>query len=69
MQDPAKTAHFCSMCGPKFCSMQISHELREYAAEHNASEAAAAQQGMAEMSELFKEKGAEVYLEDPKVSA
>lgn len=30
-QEPAKTAHFCSMCGPKFCSMQISHELREYA--------------------------------------
>ena len=45
--------------------MQISHELREYAAEHNASEEAAAQQGMAEMSELFKAKGAEVYLEEP----
>ena len=69
VQDPAKTAHFCSMCGPKFCSMQISHELREYAAEHQEDANAAAQRGMAEMSELFKEKGAEVYLEDPVAKA
>ncbi len=47
----AKTAHFCSMCGPKFCSMKITQELR-----------ASAQQGMAEMSKAFLEKGAEIYL-------
>jgi hypothetical protein len=68
LQDPAKTAHFCSMCGPKFCSMQISHELREYAAEHAEAPEAAAQRGMTEMSELFKAKGAEVYLEEPETS-
>ena len=68
VQDPAKTAHFCSMCGPKFCSMQISHELREYAAEHAEAPEAAAQRGMTEMSDLFKAKGAEVYLEEPTPS-
>lgn len=62
-QEPAKTAHFCSMCGPKFCSMQISHELRAMAAADDAAalspdEAAA---GMAAMSEEFKRRGAEVY--------
>ena len=65
VQDPAKTAHFCSMCGPKFCSMQISHELREYASEHGHAPEDAAAEGMREMSTLFKAKGAEVYLEDP----
>jgi len=47
----AKTAHFCSMCGPKFCSMKISHELKELAAE-----------GMRRKSSEFKESGAQVYL-------
>ena len=65
MQEPAKTAHFCSMCGPKFCSMQISHELRAYANEHGESTGDAAQRGMAEMSDIFKAKGAEVYLDEP----
>ena len=60
-QEPAKTAHFCSMCGPKFCSMSITQELREYAQEHNVDEEEAMQTGMQEMSEVFKEKGAEVY--------
>ena len=46
----AKVAHFCSMCGPKFCSMKISQEVREYA-----------QKGMAEMSDAFKSGGAEIY--------
>ncbi|MGY9004993.1 MAG: phosphomethylpyrimidine synthase ThiC [Alphaproteobacteria bacterium] len=48
----AKIAHFCSMCGPKFCSMKISHEVREYA-----------ESGMKEMSKAFKETGGEVYQE------
>ena len=66
----AKTAHFCSMCGPKFCSMKISQEVREFAAKQNQSSddfiAAApegdAEAGMKEMSETFKEKGGELYL-------
>ena len=52
----AKLAHFCSMCGPKFCSMKISQEVRDYAAKEREKE-----QGMAEMSEKFKESGGEVY--------
>lgn len=80
----AKTAHFCSMCGPKFCSMKITAEVREFAARQNApadtflaadkadadralfangpASVAAAEAGMAEMSEKFREKGSEVYL-------
>jgi phosphomethylpyrimidine synthase len=60
----AKTAHFCSMCGPKFCSMKITREVREYAAEKNSAEMieAEAEAGMAHMSEVFKEKGGEIYL-------
>jgi phosphomethylpyrimidine synthase len=54
--DGAKVAHFCSMCGPKFCSMKISQEVRDYA---NAEKEKAA--GMAEMSEKFKESGGEIY--------
>ncbi|GMH36895.1 hypothetical protein BSKO_04768 [Bryopsis sp. KO-2023] len=63
-QEPAKTAHFCSMCGPKFCSMSISHELREYAQDHELDEAKAMEQGMKEMSDVFKSQGAEVYMEE-----
>ncbi|GAB4822365.1 hypothetical protein N2152v2_009411 [Parachlorella kessleri] len=63
-QEPAKTAHFCSMCGPKFCSMNITQELREYARQHTAGDSeAAAEAGMQEMSRRFKEKGAEIYAE------
>ncbi len=63
----AKTAHFCSMCGPKFCSMKITQEVRDFAAKQNQSAdafiaAGDAEKGMAEMSEAFKEKGAEIYL-------
>ncbi len=67
----AKTAHFCSMCGPKFCSMKISQEVREFAAKQNQSadafiaaggNAEDAEKGMAEMSKVFLEKGGEVYL-------
>ena len=52
----AKTAHFCSMCGPKFCSMKISQDVRDYAKQKEA------EKGMEEMSEKFKEKGSQVYL-------
>jgi phosphomethylpyrimidine synthase len=62
----AKTAHFCSMCGPKFCSMKITQEVRDFAAKQNQSAdafiAADAEAGMAEMSEKFREKGGEIYL-------
>ncbi len=63
----AKTAHFCSMCGPKFCSMKITQEVREFAARQNAPvetfvAAEEAEAGMAAMSERFREKGSEVYL-------
>ena len=63
----AKTAHFCSMCGPKFCSMKITQEVRDFAAKQNQPSTAfiaagEAEKGMAEMSERFREKGGEVYL-------
>ncbi len=59
---PAKTAHFCSMCGPKFCSMRISHDVREYAREHGLDDAEALQAGMAEKSEEFTGHGSRIYL-------
>jgi len=49
----AKLAHFCSMCGPKFCSMQITQEIRDYAAS-----------GMAEKSEEFLTNGGEIYRDE-----
>jgi phosphomethylpyrimidine synthase len=82
----AKTAHFCSMCGPKFCSMKITQEVRDFAAKQNApadtflaasapvdgadgnraafarGSHAEAEAGMAAMSEVFKDKGGEIYL-------
>jgi phosphomethylpyrimidine synthase len=63
----AKTAHFCSMCGPKFCSMKITQEVREFAAKQNAGvetfvAADEAEAGMAAMSERFREVGGEIYL-------
>ncbi len=59
----AKLAHFCSMCGPHFCSMKITEDVRAYAAQQGVEETAALEAGMAEMSKEFKEKGSEVYLE------
>ncbi|MEM8919227.1 MAG: phosphomethylpyrimidine synthase ThiC [Pseudomonadota bacterium] len=75
----AKTAHFCSMCGPKFCSMKISQEVRDFAGKQNqsaegfiaseklgadtaAASKAAAEEGMREMAEKYKEKGDRLYL-------
>ncbi|MDO5610152.1 MAG: phosphomethylpyrimidine synthase ThiC [Pseudomonadota bacterium] len=56
-----KSAHFCSMCGPHFCSMRITQDVRDYAAEHGISEEDALKAGMAEKSAEFREAGAEVY--------
>ncbi|MEM7666382.1 MAG: phosphomethylpyrimidine synthase ThiC [Pseudomonadota bacterium] len=78
----AKTAHFCSMCGPKFCSMKISQEVREFAAkqnsesylasedlkgEHSSAERAENEAGMEEMSELYREKGEKLYLPEEEI--
>ncbi|WP_459548301.1 phosphomethylpyrimidine synthase ThiC [Nocardia sp. X0981] len=60
--EPAKTAHFCSMCGPKFCSMRISADVREYAERNNLTDAAAIEAGMAEKSAEFAATGKRVYL-------
>jgi phosphomethylpyrimidine synthase len=58
-----KLAHFCSMCGPKFCSMKITQEVREYAAKKGVEEKAAVDAGMEEQSIRFRESGAQVYHE------
>ncbi len=59
-----KVAHFCSMCGPKFCSMKISQDVRDYAAERGIEDAALAlDEGMQEKSAEFKKSGAEIYRE------
>jgi phosphomethylpyrimidine synthase len=60
-QEGAKSAHFCSMCGPHFCSMKITEDVRKYAATQGISEEQALEQGMAEKSAEFAEKGAELY--------
>ena len=54
--DGAKVAHFCSMCGPKFCSMEITQQLREFAAERGLSAADAAEAGMQEKSDEFRQR-------------
>ena len=58
----AKTAHFCSMCGPHFCSMKISQDVRRYAAEQGVDETAALELGMQQKSAEFAEGGGRVYL-------
>ena len=57
-KDAAKQAHFCSMCGPKFCSMKISQDVRQFSAEQEA----AAEQGMAAKSAEFKAAGGALYI-------
>jgi len=61
-RDSAKVAHFCSMCGPKFCSMKISQEVRDYADKQGLSTEDAVNKGMEEMSQTFKNQGSEVYV-------
>jgi phosphomethylpyrimidine synthase len=58
----AKVAHFCSMCGPHFCSMKITQEVRRYAAEKGLEDEAALEKGMKEKADAFRENGAEIYL-------
>jgi phosphomethylpyrimidine synthase len=69
--EAAKTAHFCSMCGPKFCSMRISQDIRDEfgGARDQAALAGAAAEGMAQKSAEFREAGGEVYLPEPKLRA
>ena len=57
----AKSAHFCSMCGPQFCSMKITEDVRKYAAQQGLKQEEALEKGMKEKSKEFAEKGAEVY--------
>jgi phosphomethylpyrimidine synthase len=59
----AKVAHFCSMCGPHFCSMKITQDVREYAAQKGLEEQAALEAGMHEKAEEFKKTGAKIYQE------
>ena len=63
-KDSAKVAHFCSMCGPKFCSMKISQEVRDYANEHGLNgDQEAVMKGMEEQAEKFRQKGSGLYQE------
>jgi phosphomethylpyrimidine synthase len=62
-KDAHKLAHFCSMCGPHFCSMRITQDVRDYAAEHGVEEASALDAGMAEKAAQFREAGGKVYRE------
>lgn len=57
----AKTAHFCSMCGPKFCSMRITHDLRAYAREKGLDEQAAIAEGLKEKAAEFRARGGAIY--------
>ena len=59
--DGAKVAHFCSMCGPHFCSMKITQDVRDYAAQKEMDEQAALEAGMKEKAEEFKTGGAQIY--------
>ena len=61
-KDSAKVAHFCSMCGPKFCSMKISQDVRDYAASQGIGDIdIAVEKGMAEKADQFKQSGSEIY--------
>ncbi len=61
-KDAAKVAHFCSMCGPKFCSMKITQEVREYAKTQGVNEGQALDAGMAQKSAEFRRAGGEIYI-------
>lgn len=59
----AKVAHFCSMCGPKFCSMKITQDIRDYAKEHGLSEMDAVQEGLDSKAKEFARRGKHIYVE------
>jgi phosphomethylpyrimidine synthase len=61
----AKVAHFCSMCGPKFCSMRITEDIRRFAEEQGVGTEEAIDAGMKEMADRFREGGSELYVEAP----
>lgn len=61
-QETAKTVHFCSMCGPRFCAMKITEDVRKYAAEHGLQELDAIQQGLRSKAMEFRQKGSDVYI-------
>jgi len=63
--ESSKSAHFCSMCGPKFCSMSITEDVRKYAEEHGYMEEAVLAEGMKQMSQEFVEAGSNVYEQTP----
>jgi len=65
--DNAKVAHFCSMCGPHFCSMKITQDVRDYAKAQGIAEEEALKKGMEDMSKEFIDRGADVYLEPEKL--
>ena len=67
--DNAKVAHFCSMCGPNFCSMRITQDVRDYAKEHGIEADEALKKGMEEKAKQFADKGGEVYLEPEKLKS
>ncbi len=60
-KDSAKVAHFCSMCGPQFCSMKITQDVRDYAASHGLSDPEAVEKGLQEKAAEFVESGGEIY--------
>ena len=60
-QEEAKSAHFCSMCGPRFCSMKITEEVREFARQKKLTPEAALGEGMAEQAKTFRDSGSEIY--------
>jgi phosphomethylpyrimidine synthase len=62
--DAHKVAHFCSMCGPKFCSMEITQQIRDWAAERGVDAETARAQGLAERSEEFRKSGGALYRRD-----
>ncbi|MCM2340693.1 MAG: phosphomethylpyrimidine synthase ThiC, partial [Rhodoferax sp.] len=66
-KDSSKVAHFCSMCGPKFCSMKISQEVRDYAKVKGMSDEQALTDGMQDMSDAFKRAGGEIYVPIQKI--
>ena len=63
-QEGAKLAHFCSMCGPQFCSMKITQEVRDFAAKLGLDETKALEKGMEQKSEEFRKTGSDLYVRD-----
>ncbi len=64
--DGAKVAHFCSMCGPKFCSMKITQDVRDYAEQHGLTDIDALEKGMERKSKEFTDAGRKIYVEAEK---